>query len=268
MKSYVHGYSNQEAKRLQDQADTLTELLHQGTSYPEGSSILEAGCGTGAQTVTLAVNSPGARFLSIDISQTSITKAKAAVEAKNITNVTFRQADIFNLPFKENSFDHIFVCFVLEHLPNPVEALKQLKTVLKPEGSITVIEGDHGSFYCHPASDQAALAVKCLIDIQAFLKGNSLVGRQLFPLLSEAGFKSPAVSPRMVYADASKPDLVEGFSKKTFIAMVEGVKEQALSMNLITETTWNKGIKDLYRATEKDGTFCYTFFKGTGINRK
>jgi len=63
--------------------------------------------------------------------------------------------------------------------------------------------------------------------------------------------------------DSSKPDLVEGFSKNTFTAMVEGVREQALSMNLIDEKTWEKGISDLYRATENDGTFCYTFFKAT-----
>ena len=65
----------------------------------------------------------------------------------------------------------------------------------------------------------------------------------------------------MVYADSSRPTWVEGFSKRTFIAMVEGVREQALSMGLIDEPTWDQGIRDLYRATEADGTFCYTFFK-------
>jgi hypothetical protein len=69
----------------------------------------------------------------------------------------------------------------------------------------------------------------------------------------------------MVYVDSSKPDLVEGFTKRTFIAMVEGVKEQALSLGLIDRKTWDKGIADLYRTTEKDGTFCYTFFKGKGM---
>ena len=43
--------------------------------------------------------------------------------------------------------------------------------------------------------------------------------------------------------------------------MVEGVREQALSMGMIDRFTWDQGIRDLYRATEADGTFCYTFFK-------
>ena len=66
----------------------------------------------------------------------------------------------------------------------------------------------------------------------------------------------------MVYVDSSRPEDVEGFTKNTFIAMVEEVRDQAIDTVIIDETTWEQGIKDLYRTTEKDGTFCYTFFKG------
>lgn len=69
----------------------------------------------------------------------------------------------------------------------------------------------------------------------------------------------------MVYVDSSKPDLVEGFTKNTFIAMVEGVRDQALKLQMINEATWEKGIKDLYRTTGQNGIFCYNFFKGTAI---
>ena len=95
--------------------------------------------------------------------------------------------------------------------------------------------------------------------------GDSLIGRRLYPLLVGAGFREVRVSPRMVYVDSSRPELVEGFSKNTFIAMVEGVREQALSMGLTDAFTWDKGIADLYRATEEDGTFCYAFFKGVAV---
>jgi cyclopropane fatty-acyl-phospholipid synthase-like methyltransferase len=64
-RAYVHGYDPREKVRLQDQASTLVELLHSDTTYPEGSRVLEAGCGVGAQTVTLASNSPGALITSI-----------------------------------------------------------------------------------------------------------------------------------------------------------------------------------------------------------
>jgi hypothetical protein len=66
----------------------------------------------------------------------------------------------------------------------------------------------------------------------------------------------------MVYVDSGKPALVEGFTKNTFIAMVEGVKEAALRSGRIGEEGWNRGVRDLYRTTAADGTFVYTFFKG------
>ena len=267
MNGYVHGYTKREAERLNDQARTLTELLHADTAYPAGARVLEAGCGIGSQTTVLGKSSPEALITSIDVSETSLDKAKAAVERENITNVKFQKADIFDLPFETESFDHLFICFVLEHLENPIAALAKLGRVLKKGGSVTLIEGDHGSFYCHPQTREASLAVKCLIDIQKSMKGDALIGRRLYPLLKQADFAQIHVSPRMVYVDSGRPELVEGFTKNTFIAMVEGVKDQALAMNLLDEKTWEKGIADLYRTTEDDGTFCYTFFKGAALKK-
>jgi len=198
------------------------------------------------------------------LSQDSLEKAAVLIENEGLSNVTFQEADVFALPFEEGAFDHVFVCFVLEHLRDPSGALACLKKVLKRDGSITVIEGDHGSWYCYPETREARRTVECLIEAQALLGGDSLIGRQLFPLLMKAGFRDIRVSPRIVYADSSRPGLVEGFSKNTFIAMVEGARERALSLNLVGEEEWEKGIRDMYRATESDGTFCYTFFKGVG----
>jgi hypothetical protein len=65
----------------------------------------------------------------------------------------------------------------------------------------------------------------------------------------------------MVYVDSSKPELVDGFTKKTFTAMIEGVRESAIEAGIIDQATFDQGIKDLYRAAEQDGVFCYTFFK-------
>ena len=195
---YVHGEDAQENQRLQDQASSLVELLHSDTAYPKGSRVLEAGCGTGAQTVTLAKNSPQARFTSVDVSEASLAEAKNRLQAAGIRNVTLQQADIYALPFAPASFDHVFVCFVLEHLARPAQALAVLKRVLKPGGSLTVIEGDHGSTYFHPDSEHASRAVRCLVELQARAGGNSNIGRSLFPLLTQAGFDGVQVSPRMV----------------------------------------------------------------------
>ena len=265
--TYIHGYDPRENERLQDQAGTLVELLHADTTYPPGSRVLEAGCGVGAQTLTLARRSPQARFTCVDISADSIAQARRNVEAAGVNNVDLQHADIFDAPFAPESFDHVFVCFVLEHLRHPADALAVLKRLLKPGGTITVIEGDHGSTFFHPDNRAAHEAIDCQVVLQRTAGGNALIGRQVHPLLVDAGFDAVRVSPRMVYVDSSRPDWVDGFTRKTFTAMIEGVREPAIAAGLIAPERFDEGIEGLRRTAGPDGVFCYTFFKGVGTKR-
>jgi len=262
--SYVHGYQLQETGRLTDQARTLVDLLHGDTHFPAGSRVLEAGCGVGAQTVTLARRSPLARFTAFDISNDSLAEARRRIEQARLANVELLWTDLADLPFAPASFDHVFVCFVLEHLAQPGAVLATLGRLLKPGGSITVIEGDHGTVCFHPESDAARAAIACQVELQRRAGGNALIGRTLQPLLRDAGFADVRVSPRMVYADASRPSWVDGFTRKTFNAMIEGVRAPALAAGLATAEGFDAGLRDLQRTAEADGVFCYTFFKAVG----
>lgn len=266
MHKYVHGYTEREAERLNDQANTLEEIIHHDSIWPEGSQILEAGCGVGAQTKIVAPKNPNSSFISIDISEESVIQAKSTIEKLDITNVKFQQANIFDLPFEDKQFDHIFVCFVLEHLPNPIEALNKLKKVLKPGGTLMLIEGDHGSTYFYPESIEAEKAIQCQVELQKRKGGDANIGRKLYPILEQTKLSDISVSPRMVYVDNSKSQLVEGFTKNTFTAMIEGIAEQAIRENLIGKSVMDKGIADLHKTATGGGTFCYTFFKGVGTN--
>ena len=263
---YVHGYTPRESERLVDQATALTDFLHSGTVFPAGGRVLEAGCGVGAQTITLARNSPDALITAVDISEESLAVARERARAAGLGNVTFEHADLFSLPYAPASFDHVFICFVLEHLSDPDGALARLRAITKPGGTLTVIEGDHGSTYFHPENGDARRAIQCLVDLQAASGGDSLIGRRLYPMLVSAGLRDVRVVPKMVYVDATRPDLVEGFTRNTFTAMVEGVRERALLSGLIDVESWERGIAGLRRTAEPDGVFCYTFFKATGIN--
>ena len=206
-------------------------------------------------------------FISIDISQKSLEEAHSLISSLGIGNVRFKQADIYNLPFENDYFDSVFVCFVLEHLHNPKKALNELKRVLKKGGTMMVIEGDHGSAFFYPDSEYAHKAIDCQIQLQKQNGGNSNIGRELYPLLKSAGLSDVTVSPRMVYVDASKPHLIEGFIKNTFTAMIEGVENESVQKGIIEQKTFSKGIRDLYRTSEPGGVFSYTFFKGTGIKK-
>jgi len=264
---YVHGYSDREAMRLKDQANTLDNIIHNDTIFSQDSFVLEAGCGVGAQTKIIAAKNPDSRFLSVDLSEDSIIEAKKKLKALKIDNVEFRQADIYNLSFKDETFDYVIICFVLEHLHNPKQALKELKRVLKIGGTMIAIEGDHGSTFFYPDSKHAHAAIDCQIQLQNQNGGNSNIGRELYPLFKSVGLDDVSVSPRIVYVDASRPQLVEGFIKNTFTAMIEGVEIEAIKQGIVDSLTFKQGIKDLYRTAESDGVFNYTFFKAFGTKK-
>ena len=259
--AYVHGYELREAERLGDQAGTLFDLLHGDTAYPPGTRILEPGCGVGAQTVPLARRNPGARITSVEVSAASVAEARRRVTAAGLADVEVVQGDLFDLPYAPRSFDHVFVCFVLEHLAEPERALVALRELIRPGGTITVIEGDHGSTTFHPDSAAAHEVIDCQVRLQRDAGGDAMIGRRLYPLVAGAGFAGVQVSPRMVYVDASRPDLVDGFTRRTFTAMIEGTREAAVAAGLIEPERFDEGIRALHRTTEPDGVFTYTFFK-------
>jgi ubiquinone/menaquinone biosynthesis C-methylase UbiE len=264
---YVHGYSEREALRLNDQAATLDEIIHNDSIFSKDSLVLEAGCGVGAQTKIIATKNPDANFISVDLSEDSIREAKKMIRSSGIHNVKLMQADIYNLPFQDETFDSVIICFVLEHLRNPVQALKETKRVLKKGGTMIAVEGDHGSTFFYPDSEYAYAVINCQIQLQKLSGGNSNIGRELYPLFKAIELSDISVSPRMVYADASRPQLVEGFIKNTFTAMIEGVGEEAIQQGIVDRMTFEKGIKDLMRTAESDGVFSYTFFKGFGTKK-
>jgi len=203
----------------------------------------------------------------IDVSGGSLARARVRLSAHAPgASVEWHRADLLALPFADAAFDHLFACFVLEHLPDPAAALAGLRRVLRPGGTITVIEGDHGSAFFHPDSPLARAAIDCLIGLQSAAGGNALLGRQLQPLLAPAGYRDVIARPRTVYVDRTRPALVEGFTRNTFIAMIESVRDDAVAAGLITPSAWDRGIADLRRTAAGDGTFHYTFVKAVAVN--
>ena len=67
----------------------------------------------------------------------------------------------------------------------------------------------------------------------------------------EAGFADVRVSPRMVYVDSSRPELVDGFTRKTFTVMIEGIRDAAIASGLIDAQTFDAGVRALHRTTER-----------------
>lgn len=260
--AYVHGYTQRETQRLYEQAEILETILHTGTAFPAGAKVLEAGCGVGAQTRLLVKRSPDAVFTCIDISEKSLSTANRLKEQAGFKNVAFRREDIKRLSFADGTFDHIFVCFVLEHLDDPVAALKELKRVIRTGGTVTVIEGDHGSCFWHPETRESVAAWNGLVSAQQRIGHDPNIGRRLTPLLTQAGFDVQICEPAWLYADRLKPGLRNGMVDHIIVPMVQSAEERILSENLVSQEVYRRGIADLSRVDEIDeGTFFYTWFK-------
>ena len=264
--SYVHGYTTRETQRLLEQSLILEDLLHTGTSYLQGEKVLEAGCGVGAQTRILSRRNPGTAFECVDISPESVEQARGVARQERIHNATFKEADILSLPYSPASFNHVFVCFVLEHLHDPVTVLRSFLEILTPGGSITVIEGDHGSGFWTPETAESRMAWKGLVDSQIALGHDPNIGRRVYPLLDAAGFQIQDVSPRWVYADQSNPTLLDGVINQIIAPMVYSAQKQVLDSACMQAGEWEKGLADIRKvARDPAGTFFYTWFKGVGI---
>ena len=260
--AYVHGYSVRETQRLYKQAEILEDILHSGTAFPANARVLEAGCGVGAQTRLLVKRSPDAVFTCIDVSEKSLAAADRLKEQARFNNVSFRREDITRLSFADATFDHIFVCFVLEHLEIPVAALKELKRVLKTGGTITVIEGDHGSCFWHPETPESITAWNGLITAQRNIGHDPNIGRRLTPLLTEAGFELQTCEPAWLYADRLKPALRDGMVDHIIVPMVQSAEQRILADHIVSKEAYEQGIADLSRVDQiEEGTFFYTWFK-------
>ncbi len=264
--TYVHGYTDRETQRLREQSLILEELLHSGTNFASGSSVLEVGCGVGAQTCLLARRNPGIQLNSIDIAHESVKKTGLVVKEMGFKHVNIHQADIFHHPFEPDSFDHVFVCFVLEHLVDPVRALKIMKDLLRPGGTITVIEGDHGSGFWTPETSASRKAWNGLITSQQMLGHDPNIGRRLYPLMKKSGLTVEDVSPRAIYADQSNPVLLNGIVNHIIAPMVFSSEQQVLEGNLVDDSDWRDGLADISKiASMEEGSIFYTWFKGLGI---
>ena len=140
-----------------------------------------------------------------------------------------------------------------------------MKNLLRNGGTITAIEGDHGSGIWTPESDASRVAWDGLVQSQRLQGHDPDIGRKLYPLIESAGFSEVHAEPRPAYADQSRPDLLDGAVNQIIAPMVLSAEKHVIENGITDEDTWKNGLADLSRIAElEEGTFFYTWFKATG----
>ncbi len=159
-----------------------------------GMKLLDIGCGPGTITVDLArLVAPG-EVVGVDLEPSQIELAQARATAERIENVRFQAADIYSLPFENDSFDAVFLHGVLEHLSDPIRALHEVRRILKPGRVLGSRHADFGGFLLEPAPPPLDQFVPLFERLMLHNGADPHAGRHQLRWLIEAVFTQIAMS--------------------------------------------------------------------------
>jgi ubiquinone/menaquinone biosynthesis C-methylase UbiE len=188
MTAYVHGYGTPEQERLVEQAEHWRHrLIRDGTQLEPGTRLLEVGTGVGAVLAVLGQEFPGVRLTGVDIEPKQLEFARGHLARAGI-EATLLEADALALPFADESFDHVWMMWLLEHIPDALAALREARRILVPGGSITAIEVDYSTVYAEPSTRALETLFHATVQGMA-AAGWSDAGTRLPDWLREAGFR-------------------------------------------------------------------------------
>jgi ubiquinone/menaquinone biosynthesis C-methylase UbiE len=195
---YVHGYATPEQERLIAQAEHWRhDLIRDGTTLPAGTRLLEVGCGVGAVLAVIGDEFPGVQLTGVDIERAQLDFARAHLSRAGV-EATLVQAEAEALPFDDGSFDHVWMMWFLEHLPDPVAALREARRVLVPGGAITAIEVDYSTCHAEPSTACIEALFSAMVGAMA-AAGRSDAGTHLPRWLAASGFRDIDPGERRVW---------------------------------------------------------------------
>jgi SAM-dependent methyltransferase len=247
-REYSGGYGPLILKALSER-DLQVEAAFFVPHLQPGMSLLDCGCGPGALTVQLAaLVSPG-DVVGIDRhgDQHEIGRKQAIDEG--ITNVSFRECSIYELPFDGDSFDAVFAHAVLYHLGDPGAALREMHRVLKPGGMVGVRDSDLGGDVHAPTNDLLERGFGLIRDVLSHNGGQQEFGREHRRMLREAGFERVAASASYDYFGV--PEKTQLFSEYWCYFLDELHRDLVLAEGWSTEEELSEYL-DAFRAWGRD----------------
>lgn len=211
--TYIHGSTDpREVARLEKQARFCAPFILDTFEAKPGERVLDLATGVGAMAAQLRQRFPGIQLVGLELSESQLAAAR-----ENHPEIDYVQGDAAHMPFADASFDKVHCSWLLEHVPNPLAILREVRRVLVPGGVAHFIEVDNATLATHPSFPELETAWAKLNERQQSAGGDPFVGQKLKRLFEEAGFREVRVTPSLVEADATQPahfrDLVEEFAE-------------------------------------------------------
>ena len=180
-------HSDDECARLELQARlaNIERHLRYLPVLPD-NRVLDVGCGSGSMSRLLARSFPRAEVVGVDLREQYLDFARSLANAENIQNLIFRSADVFALPFADESFDVVWTKYLLQWLKEPKRALKELKRVTRPGGAVVSCDFAGFAIEHYPVTPEFDRQVRhvmtSLVDCD--------IGRKVAPLMISLGFRN------------------------------------------------------------------------------
>jgi len=158
-------------------------------------TLLDVGCGPGTITADLATLVAPGRVVAVDSAQPILDQAAAhAAEAGCADGIEFAVGDVHELEFPDDTFDVVHAHQVLQHVTNPVKALREMRRVCKPGGIVAARDGDYSGFVWYPRLPALDAWLRLYLDLARANGGEPDAGRYLLTWAHEAGFEDVTAS--------------------------------------------------------------------------
>jgi SAM-dependent methyltransferase len=200
--TYTHGHHESvlRSHRQRTAANSAAYLLDR---LSPGCDLLDVGCGPGTITVDLARRLAPGRVVGIDTSAEIIETARS--DAGKVANLEFRTGDAYHLPAEDASFDAVHAHQLLQHLADPVAALREMARVCRPGGVVAARDGDYASMSWHPDDPVLDRWLDLYRRAARANGGDPDAGRRLLGWAQRAGF-SEVVPSASVWCFATPGD--------------------------------------------------------------
>lgn len=260
---YLHGFSEKEQLRLRKQARFAEHSVYQNIDFSREKNVIEVGSGVGAQTEILLRRFPNLKITCVDLNENQITSAKSYLSnmphAQGRYNI--QKMDAMNLDFDSQYFDGAFLCWILEHVPDPLRVLSEARRVLKPGSKIFLTEVMNHSFFLNPYSPNLWKYWMAFNDYQYDHAGDPFVGAKLGNLLSAVGFNQIRTEVKTWHFDnrypAQRKETIE-----YWLELLMSAEDLLLKSGVVTQSVVD-GARSELTSVQRDpnAVFFYSFMQ-------
>lgn len=172
-----------------------TKFLLERAGLSQGMQVADIGCGTGNVSFLMASQvGVNGSVCGVDLSAAQLDIARFQTAALKSDNVRFSKGSAYDSGLPKESFDFVYCRFLLIHLNRPIEALLEMKSLLKPGGVIVCEEADFDKAFCEPSSKIHDRCYEMLIGLAATRGQNFCLGIELYNMFQDAGFMTPEIT--------------------------------------------------------------------------